>query len=213
MSIHRFALLNVFFLLPLAAGCSQSHPSTYEISSQKEISYPIEDFTLTERSGKKVSRADFLGKVWIASFVFTRCAGPCPQVTKTMTRLQSELRLAEQPDVRLVTFTVDPERDDPDELRKYADQHHADKEKWLFLTGKEIDIHRLLNDSFKVAALRSAKPMPGSEFDHSARLVVIDKNGNARGYFNGLPDLQDKESAGNEVKKIKTLVEKLLEER
>src|ERR1700722_8203749 len=69
----------------------------------------VGDFALTERDGSTVRKADLLGKVWVASFVFTRCTGPCPQVTATMARLQDAFR--DEPDVRLVTFTVDPEND------------------------------------------------------------------------------------------------------
>ena len=101
---------------------------------------PVGDFRLTERSGRTVAVADLQGKIWIASFVFTRCPGPCPQVTGTMARLQSELGdRADKDGVLLVSFTVDPDRDQLDDLRKYAHQYGADEDRWLFLTGpKEV---------------------------------------------------------------------------
>ena len=67
---------------------------------------PVADFSLTERGGRTVRRDDLLGKVWVASFIFTRCAGPCSQVSGSMARLQKELE--GQKDVALVTLTVDP---------------------------------------------------------------------------------------------------------
>ncbi len=172
------------------------------------INFPIEDFTLTERSGKKMSKSDLLGKVWVASFVFTRCAGPCPQVTGTMKTLQADL--AHIPDVRLVTFTVDPARDDPAELRKYADFFGADKDHWLFLTGGEKEIHQLLQDSFKVATVRNDKGKPGFEFDHSTRLAVVDRAGNVRGYY---PGMGDPAALAPELNKLKDLVDELLAEK
>src|SRR5947208_7826939 len=99
-------------------------------------------FALTERGGGTVSDETLRGKVWVASFVFTRCTGPCPQVTGTMARLQSEL--IGEPGVLLATFTVDPARDDPAELRKYAELFRADPERWLFLTGPEEEIYRVI---------------------------------------------------------------------
>src|SRR5260370_20521440 len=78
---------------------------------------PVADFRLTERSGRTVSRADLDGKIWIASFVFTRCTGPCPQVTGTMARVQSET--AAKDGVQLVSFTVDPDRDAFQDLCNY----------------------------------------------------------------------------------------------
>lgn len=165
------------------------------------ISFPLADFTLTERSGKKISKADLEGHVWIASFVFTRCTGPCPQITATMARLQSEL--ADQPDVILVTFTVDPSRDDPAELRKYAAHFRADPDRWLFLTGSEEEIHQLLRKSFKVVAGRNDHAKSGEEFDHSPRIVVVDQQGEVRGYFSGVGDAPELDA---NLKKLKELV-------
>ena len=147
----------------------------------------VPDFTFTERSEKPVSKADLLGKVWVASFVFTKCTGPCPSVTGTFARLQSELDLASTPDLRLVSFTVDPGRDTPAELRKYADHFRAHPDRWLFLTGPEADVHKFAKDGFMLGVSRSQLPQPpaGQEFDHSTYLVVVDKQGRLRGHFDG----------------------------
>src|SRR5919199_1065199 len=73
--------------------------------------WEVPDFALTERSGQSVIRADLLGKVWIASAIFTRCAEECPLVSNHMARLQATF--AAEPDVRLVSITVDPGYDTP----------------------------------------------------------------------------------------------------
>lgn len=145
-------------------------------------------FSFTERSGRPVSNADLAGRVWIASFVFTRCNGTCPQVAATLARLQSEL--ADVPDLRLVTFTIDPDRDTPDELKKYADRYRADPERWLFLTGSEQEIHALANNGFHVLAKKRPDGKPGDEFDHSTMLVLVDQNGKIRDYYDGMPPLE-----------------------
>jgi cytochrome oxidase Cu insertion factor (SCO1/SenC/PrrC family) len=139
---------------------------------------PVGDFSLTERGGRTVTAADLAGKVWVASFVFTRCTGPCPQVTGTVASLQKDI--GNEPDVRLVTFTVDPEHDDPEELKRYADRFGA-AERWLFLTGPEKEIDRLLIDNFHVGVDRPA----GKELTHSTRLALVDRRGHIRGYFDG----------------------------
>jgi cytochrome oxidase Cu insertion factor (SCO1/SenC/PrrC family) len=146
----------------------------------------VGDFALTERDGSTVRKADLLGKVWVASFVFTRCTGPCPQVTATMARLQSDLHADDT--VRLVTFTVDPGHDKPDELKRYADNFRADPKRWLFLTGDQDAIYRLLREGFKVPVEQNQGEdrKPGQEVMHSAKLVVVDKRGHLRGYFNGV---------------------------
>ncbi len=97
---------------PTATGASKNPPTT-SLWDQSGI----QDFTFTERSGRKVTKADLLGHPWLISFIFTRCAGPCPRVSGRMSDLQ---RLLAGTDVRLVTLTVDPDFDKPDVLNRYA---------------------------------------------------------------------------------------------
>jgi cytochrome oxidase Cu insertion factor (SCO1/SenC/PrrC family) len=146
---------------------------------------------LTERSGLTVTDRDLRGSVWVGSFIFTRCNGPCPAVTATMQRLQKELpeELAGGK-LKLVTFTVDPARDDLKSLNEYADARNADPKNWLFLTGDEKTVHRLLQEQFKQAVERKLGPdvKEGDEFGHSTRLVLVDKNGVIRAMYEGLPN-------------------------
>ncbi len=146
---------------------------------------PLPDFTLTERSGKPLSLADLKGKVWIASFVFTHCTGTCPKISATIAQLQSDLSPT-RPDLRFVTFSVDPERDTPAVLTKYANQFGAKPDTWLFLTGKEGEVHKLLNEGFKVNTERNKDGKAGDEFMHSPKLVVVDKAGRICGLFDGV---------------------------
>src|SRR5262245_4570141 len=141
--VARFCLFAGLAGLFLLGSVSCHRPPAEEFGK-------VPAFSLTERSGQTVTDTTLSGKVWIAAFVSVRCTGPCPKVTATMERLQKELNLANRDDLRLVTFTVDPERDQPRELQEYARSHHADPDKWLFLTGKKEDIHRFLREGFKV---------------------------------------------------------------
>jgi protein SCO1 len=172
--------------------------------------FPVGDFSLTERSGKTVTNADLSGKVWIASFVFTRCMGPCPQVTGTVAQLQT--KLADEPDVRLVTFTVDPDHDDENELKAYADKYSADPERWLFLTGKRDDLYRLIEKGFKLAVATNEKPTPGAEVSHSTRLAVVDRHGRIRGYFDGR-QVDEEGRKVDEVPQVVRAVKTLVAER
>ena len=172
---------------------------------------PVGDFSLTERDGRTVTNADLAGKVWIASFVFTRCTGPCPQVTGTVARLQDALR--DESDVRLVTFTVDPEHDDPDELKKYADHFGADRERWLFLTGPEDGLHRLIRENFHLGVSRAAgeAAKPGQEVSHSTKLALVDRRGHVRGYFDGR-QVDEEGKPVDELPKLRQAVAALLRE-
>jgi cytochrome oxidase Cu insertion factor (SCO1/SenC/PrrC family) len=199
---------NFLLLLPLAAlvGCGPrpAQPSR-TTGGPPELDFPIGSFSLTERSGKTVTEKDLFGKVWVASFVFTRCLGPCPAVTGTVKELAGDLK--DVPDVRFVTFTVDPSRDTPDELTKYAAKYGADPERWLFLTGPEPTIHALMKERFKLAVGRKEDAKAGDEFDHSTRLSVVDKKGVIRATFAGIRD--DTQPGGKEafVENLKRLEE------
>jgi len=209
-------MMGLFLLHAFLTGCAPTPTTPAANGNRPDVEIPAPAFRMTERSRKPVALDDLKGKVWVASFVFTRCSGPCPQVSATMARLQKELNLKETADLRLVTFTVDPDRDTPNELREYANRYRADPEKWLFLTGPpEEELHKLLKDGFKVTAQRSTSKMPGDEFDHSSRLAVVDKQGMIRGYFDGIrspssPDA-DSEFEAN-LTRLKEKVGELLRE-
>ena len=179
-----------FGLVCVALLCLTSCQRSPFNETRENIDYPLGDFTLTARDGREIHASDLRGKVWIASFIFTRCSGPCPQVAAAMAELQKEF--ASQPDVRLVTFTVDPEYDTPKILTQYAERFHADPDRWLFLTGKEADVYKLLRDGFKVGAERNTDPgaTPGEAVNHDTHLAVVDRDGHVRGYFSALPDLE-----------------------
>ena len=177
-------------LILVMSGCQQAPSSSAPRERTLEnVQFPIADFQLTERSGTIIRNRDLKGKVWIASFIFSRCTGPCPQITRTMEILQKDFAQELQGDLRLVTFTVDPERDNPQELTAYAEHFHADPVRWLFLTGEEKTIRDLLQNSFKVAAERNEKSLKkGDEFNHSTLLALVDKKGIVRGYYAGISD-------------------------
>ncbi|MBI3724972.1 DUF420 domain-containing protein [bacterium] len=140
----------------------------------------IADFSLTERSGRPVSLASLRGRPWIAGFAFTRCGGPCPKLTGEMRKLQDSLAGT---DVSLVTFTVDPEFDTPRVLSEYADQFGADKERWLFLTGDERAVKKLVSESFFLPMEKDPNARPSERITHSTKLALVDREGRLLNYF------------------------------
>ena len=144
----------------------------------------VAPFELVERSGKSVKREDLLGRPWVASFVFTRCTGPCPRVVGTLRKLQGRLKAGGP---RIVTVSVDPEWDTPEVLRKYAAEVGADPARWLFLTGSEPAIHAWIRDSFKSGVERAAPGTapPGEAVSHRTQLAAVDKKGRVRGFYAG----------------------------
>jgi len=157
----------------------------------------VPDFSLIDRSGRKVTREDLLGKVWITNFIFTHCLDTCPLQSAEMAKFQADF--AEEKDLRLVSITVDPERDTPEVLSRYAKRYGADPERWLFLTGEKKTIYRLALEGFRLNVVDPAEgvkswllgPPPllahheetGTQFIHSSRFVLVDRQARIRGYY------------------------------
>lgn len=158
----------------------------------------LPDFTLTERSGKEVSLADLRGRVWVADFIFTHCAGPCPIMSIRMKEFQDILKKERMDDVACVSISVDPERDTPERLREYADALGAETGRWLFLTGPNRTIRDLAIKGFKIAV---QDPEQGDDqIIHSTRFVLVDQKGRIRGYYSAMTEEEelDPSTAGSE---------------
>ncbi len=144
----------------------------------------IADFTLTNQDGRAVSLADLRGRVWVADIIFTRCPGPCLQMTRQMKELQQALPASSQ--TRLVTLTTDPDFDTPPVLKAYAQRFGADPNRWRFLTGTKKQIASLAIDSLKLTAVEKKpeeRQSPQDLFVHSTIFVIADKRGQLRGVF------------------------------
>ena len=159
-----------------------------------EMKWPesgIADFEFTERSGKVIHKEDLVGHPWVVSFIFTHCAGPCFRVTSAMRRLQDEF--FKDTDLRLVTITVDPERDTPAQLTKYAKDFQASPERWLFLTdpsGMKDKIYPLINGSFLMPVQEATGKMrvEGYEFIHTNNILLVNEQGVVQGKWNSIDD-------------------------
>ena len=116
-------------------------------------------FELLDQRGVAFGSKDLDGRVWVASFICTRCATVCPLVTATMARVQGRTRQL-FPDFHLVSFSVDPDHDTPARLAEYARAHHASPRAWTFVTGT-----------------------PADGMFHTSRLALVDREGRVRGYY------------------------------
>lgn len=156
--------------------------------AQLQVYGTVPDFQLIERSRKPVSRADFAGTIWIADFIFTRCPGVCPLLSVRMAALQDKLQQTRETPVKLVSFSVDPEWDSPEELQRYAQRYNADPEQWLFLTGELPNMYTLISEGFRLSVARLS-PEDQKKADmpivHSDRFVLIDQQFRIRGYYRG----------------------------
>ena len=136
----------------------------------------VPQFTLTAQDHRTVQTNDLEGKVTIADFIFTSCAGPCPIMSATMSEMQE--KIARKRKIQFVSFSVDPETDSPDVLASYAAQYHADPARWTFLTGSKDKIFHLTREGFHLAVEADSNAVT-----HSTKFILIDKKAVIRGYY------------------------------
>ncbi|YCM45240.1 FG-GAP-like repeat-containing protein [Verrucomicrobiaceae bacterium 227] len=190
------SILVAGFNFLMVSGCDQTGPSTGGGASaeptEPKTSGPSEtlavlsslpDFSLTDQSGQAYGSKELLGRVWIADFIFTRCPSSCPMQTAEKAKLQAQF--GDHEDLKLVTFSVDPEHDTPAVLAAYGARHGAEFEQWKFLTGKRGDLWNLSANGFKLEvaedAMNSTMPIL-----HSSDFALVDRKGRIRGIYDGL---------------------------
>jgi len=144
----------------------------------------VADFHLTNQLNRAVTLDDLRGHVWVANFIFTRCAGPCLKMSRQMKELEQSLPA--RTGVRLVTLTTDPEFDSPEVLKRYGERFGADPKRWQFLTGPKAEVTRLGSDSLKLGSVEKKPEERESAADlfiHSTMFVLIDKQGRTRAFY------------------------------
>jgi cytochrome oxidase Cu insertion factor (SCO1/SenC/PrrC family) len=159
------------FPRPIVSSPSPASPAVLPVFGT------VPDFTLTDQTGRPFNGRRLFGSVWIADFIFTSCAGACPQMTAQMAGLQQEL----PPDIRLVSVTVDPARDTPRRLAQYAARYSADSSRWYFLTGSKQAVGSLIRQGFLLGA--APGEAPSEPIMHSQRFVLVDREGKIRGCY------------------------------
>ena len=148
----------------------------------KEEHYKAPTFRLTNQLDEISSHEDFKGKIQVVDFFFTSCPTICPTMTRHLKLVQEAFRDNEM--VNIISFSIDPKRDSPQQLKAYAENYSADHATWKFLTGNRDTIFDLSRD-YKVMAHEDSAH--GEDFlVHDGTFVLIDGERHVRGYYNGL---------------------------
>ena len=139
-------------------------------------------FAYLNQDSLKVTSKDLKGKVWIANFFFTSCPSICPPMMSQMRRLNVLTKDVEK-EVQFISFSIDPETDQPSVLKDYIKRNGISTKNWVLLTGNEKKTHKLGVDHFMVHAKKDA--MAAGGFAHSDGMVLVDKEGYVRGIYLG----------------------------
>ncbi|WP_069365382.1 SCO family protein [Salisediminibacterium beveridgei] len=174
--------LFLFGSLILISGCSFLYEDVSESGQAEtiidvttsETPWEMVSFEAVNQDGEDRSDAYYEGEWWIAKTIFTRCPTVCMVMTPNMVSLQEELDNQET-DLQIVSFTVDPEFDDPDQLTEYGESYGADFSNWDFLTGYDDEMIRdLVLESFKAQVMELPEQ---SDIMHPVRFYLINPEG------------------------------------
>ncbi len=141
----------------------------------------IPNFSFLNEDSIKVSSSTFKNKVWIADFFFTSCSTICPGMTSTMKKLNDATQDLSD-NVQFLSFSIDPETDQPSVLKTYRKNYKITSKNWTFLTGNEDETHRLGVENFYIHASEDENATDG--YAHAEAFSLVDKEGYVRGVYN-----------------------------
>jgi protein SCO1 len=168
-----------------------------EVNGEKVKSF-VGDFVFINQDGATVSNKLWNDKIVIANFFFSHCPVVCPKMTQNLRKVQNEYLNSN--DVILSSFTVDPERDSATQLKLFAKRFHINSAKWQLFTGDKRDLYRFARNEMMIAAT-DGDGGP-TDFIHSDKLVLIDKQKRIRGYYDGTNEKEVNELI-QDIKKLK----------
>ena len=142
---------------------------------------PAPEFTLTTQDGQRLSLQELHGKVVAVTFIYASCADTCPLLTAKLAGLQARLGADFGPKVFFLAITVDPERDTPEVLKRYAQAHGVDLAGWAFLTGTPTEIREVAR-RYGVYVKKTRR----GDVDHTFLTSLMDQHGTLRVQYLGV---------------------------
>ena len=146
--------------------------------------YRVADFDLINQNGAQITQNDYLNKIYVTDFFFTRCLGICPIMTNNMEKLQEEF--INNDEIKFLSISVTPISDSIPILREYADKKGVIDSRWNITTGDKKHIYELARKSYFATSSKGDGDM--QDFIHSTNFILIDKEKQIRGIYDGTND-------------------------
>lgn len=172
------------------------------ISTQNDtVWHKVSDFALVNQNADTISQKNLTKSIYVADFFFVNCPGICIKMAKQMGRVYAAYK--NNPDVKIVSHTVNPENDSVAVLMEYAKkQGVSDHSKWIFLTGEKAAIYKLARDQYYATATQGDGGP--DDFVHTERFTLVDRDKHIRGFYDGTNE--------NEVNQMMFDIDRLLKE-
>ena len=149
--------------------------------------HTIADFSFTNQNGKTITQQEVENRVYVAEYFFTTCKSICPIMNRQMQRVHNAFNA--EKDFRILSFTVDPDVDTVEQMKRYSISQGAVGDHWQFLTGAKEDLYSLARKSFFVLKpVEAENKHPGdvkNDFIHTNNFVLVDRKKRIRGYYDG----------------------------
>lgn len=147
------------------------------------VDHRIADFSLVTQTGEPLRRQDLIGKVHIATFIYTRCANVCPAMVTQLSKVQKAI--AGRSDAAIVAFSVTPQSDTPETLAAFGRERRINPDSWKLVTGDPDTIYELARTSYFADDGRLEVGKPAVEqFLHTEKALLVDQEGKLRGVYN-----------------------------
>lgn len=143
----------------------------------------IPEFSFSDQSGQVVTDKDFENKIYVAGFFFSTCPGICPAIRSKLSKVQTQF--AEDPEVKIVQYSIRPSTDTVEVLQQYALANDIDNRHWFLLTGDKSEIYSIAKSAY-FASDDLGNVQKNQDFLHTESLLLIDQNNFIRGIYNGL---------------------------
>ena len=160
--------------------------------------HKIKDFSMKNQNGETITQEFYNDKIYVADFFFTTCPTICPIMTENMGYIQEKIK--NDSDILLLSFSVTPEIDSVEQLKKYALEKNVIDSKWNLVTGNKKDIYNLARTSYLVAKTNG----DGGKYDmiHTENFVLVDKEKRIRGFYDGT-NSKEMDQLLNDIKILK----------
>ena len=166
--------------------------------------HKIANFSFTNQNGKIITQKEYENTIYVADFFFTACPTICPKMTNNMVWLQNQLK--KYPNIKLLSFSVTPDIDTPEVLKKYAQEKGVDDTRWNLVTGDKKEIYYLARKSY--LAVKTGKPEELYDMVHTENFILVDKNKRIRGFYDGTN--LDRPSEDGQTKNMQQLLSDII---
>ena len=161
---------------------SDVNPELVDTTVQYVSKYhTIADFSFTNQNGKIITEKDYEDKIYVADFFFTTCGSICPKMTTNLVDVQKAF--INNPEVKILSFTVTPEIDSVPVLKEYALKNGVNDLKWNLVTGDKKAIYTMARKSY--LAVKQGKPEERYDMVHTENFVLVDTKKRVRGFYDG----------------------------